>query len=206
MKNQITEMLALQDSMNTQVHPNWRAQSFEWYRAVWVESAELLDHYGWKWWKHQTPDMPQIHLELVDIWHFGLSMLLQERSDTDAIADQITAEFSESLPEHGDFKILLEAFVAVTLAQKNFNVLLFRQLMAAVDLDFEQLHKMYVSKNVLNRFRQDKGYQQGTYIKVWHGREDNEHLSDIIELSSSAPSGQLFQWIYDQLAERYATL
>lgn len=36
--------------------------------------------------------------------------------------------------------------------------------------------KQYTGKNVLNVFRQDHGYKAGTYIKVWDGREDNEHL------------------------------
>ena len=38
-------MLELQDSMNSKVSADWRAQGFEWYRAIWVECAELLDHH-----------------------------------------------------------------------------------------------------------------------------------------------------------------
>ena len=34
------------------------------------ECSELLDHYGWKWWKHQATDLDQVKLEIVDIWHF----------------------------------------------------------------------------------------------------------------------------------------
>ena len=63
-------------AVDTATHPDWRGQGYPWYRAIWVECAELLDHYGWKWWKHQTPDLEQVQLELVDIWHFGLSDLL----------------------------------------------------------------------------------------------------------------------------------
>jgi len=80
MKQQIALMLTLQDEMNTKVNSDWREQGFEWYRAIWVECAEMLDHYGWKWWKAQAPDMPQVELELIDIWHFGLSDLLQSNS------------------------------------------------------------------------------------------------------------------------------
>ncbi len=53
MKQQLATMLELQNNMNTKVHANWREQQFEWYRAIWIECAELLDHYGWKWWKKQ---------------------------------------------------------------------------------------------------------------------------------------------------------
>jgi dimeric dUTPase (all-alpha-NTP-PPase superfamily) len=67
-------MLELQNAMNTRVHNEWRDQGFEWYRAIWIESAELMDHYGWKWWKHQKPDVEQVKLELIEIWHFGLTL------------------------------------------------------------------------------------------------------------------------------------
>jgi dimeric dUTPase (all-alpha-NTP-PPase superfamily) len=73
-QNQLKVMLELQNAMNTRVHNEWRDQGFEWYRAIWIESAELMDHYGWKWWKHQKPDVEQVKLELIDIWHFGLTL------------------------------------------------------------------------------------------------------------------------------------
>jgi hypothetical protein len=30
-----------------------------------------------------------------------------------------------------------------------------------------------MGKNILNQFRQDHGYKEGIYIKVWNGEEDN---------------------------------
>ena len=86
---QIKIMLDLQNSMNTKVNANWQAQGYEWYRAIWVECAELLDHYGWKWWKKQSPDTEQVALELIDIWHFGLSILLQSGTKPELIIAQI---------------------------------------------------------------------------------------------------------------------
>ncbi|MGB1748130.1 MAG: hypothetical protein ACPHGW_11420, partial [Pseudohongiellaceae bacterium] len=42
--------------------------------------------------------------------------------------------------------------------------------------------------NVLNFFRQDNGYKEGTYRKLWSGREDNEVLVDILQsLDASQP-------------------
>ena len=35
-------------------------------------------------------------------------------------------------------------------------------------------------KNVLNKFRQDNGYKEGTYRKIWNGKEDNVVLSEIL--------------------------
>ncbi|MFT7292895.1 MAG: hypothetical protein ACI87Q_000741, partial [Pseudohongiellaceae bacterium] len=31
-----------------------------------------------------------------------------------------------------------------------------------------------------NFFRQDHGYKDGSYIKIWQGQEDNVHLVDIL--------------------------
>ena len=68
----LEDMAALQAEHNSAVDPAWRTAGLAYYRAIWVECAELLDHFGWKWWKHQVCDEPQVRLELVDIWHFGL--------------------------------------------------------------------------------------------------------------------------------------
>ncbi|MFT5420448.1 MAG: hypothetical protein ACI9D5_001192, partial [Candidatus Endobugula sp.] len=65
MQTQTQVMLDLQEAMNSRVHADWREQEFEWYRAIWIECAELMDHYGWKWWKQQIPDSEQVKLELV---------------------------------------------------------------------------------------------------------------------------------------------
>ena len=52
----------------------------------------------------------------------------------------------------------------------------FATIMHLIEMDFDALYRSYVGKNVLNFFRQDHGYKEGTYVKNWAGREDNEHL------------------------------
>ena len=42
-----------------------------------------------------NPDMEQVRLEVVDIWHFGLSALFEPDADLEALAGQIAAEFME---------------------------------------------------------------------------------------------------------------
>ncbi len=204
MKQQILTMLELQDAMNSKVNENWVDQDFAWYRAIWVECAELLDHYGWKWWKKQTPDADQVKLELVDIWHFGLSILLLESSDEAAIAAAVEQELSKANPS-GDFREDLEVFTLATLQSKGFDVASFATLMAGIDLPFDELYTRYVGKNVLNFFRQDNGYQDGSYRKQWGGKEDNEHLVEAVaELDHSSP---LFKDdLYQALEQRYCVL
>ena len=43
-KSQISQMLTMQDAMNSRVSETWRANNYEWYRAIWGECAEMLDH------------------------------------------------------------------------------------------------------------------------------------------------------------------
>jgi len=49
--NQITEMLYLQSSFNSNVINNWELESLEWSNAIFVESSEAIDSLQWKWWK-----------------------------------------------------------------------------------------------------------------------------------------------------------
>jgi len=204
MKHQLATMLKLQSEMNTKVHADWRQQNFEWYRAIWIECAELLDHYGWKWLKKQTPDVDQIALELVDIWHFGLSILLLSDDSVESISDRVISGF-DGQTGTGDFAVDLEQFTAATLVNKDFDIGGFARLMDGINMDFETLYVGYVGKNVLNFFRQDNGYQDGSYHKQWGGKEDNEHLVDIVaQLDSS--SATFSDELYTQMKAVYQKL
>ena len=176
----VQTMLDLQDKMNTKVHPEWREQGYEWYRAAWIECAELMDHAGYKWWKHAEPDIEQIQLEVVDIWHFGMSALLVGNENTDTLAADIVADLCGEPDASLSLLAASEALASACITSGSFSTAAFLNLMRASDLSFDQLYRMYVGKNVLNFFRQDHGYKDGSYIKVWDGREDNEHLSDIL--------------------------
>ena len=204
MKQQLATMLELQGDMNTKVHAEWRDQDFEWYRAIWVECAELLDHYGWKWWKKQTPDVDQIALELVDIWHFGLSLLLLSGDSVETISNRVIKDF-DGQQGSDDFAIDLEEFTAQTLVTKEFDIAGFARLMDGIKMDFETLYVGYVGKNVLNFFRQDNGYQDGSYHKQWGGKEDNEHLVEIVaQLDTAAATFK--DDLYSQMQSTYQRL
>lgn len=201
MKHQLITMLELQNRMNSKVHPRWRQQQFAWYRAVWTECAELMDHHGWKWWKQQTPELDQIQLEIVDIWHFGMSIRLQENEDVEAVAGLIESQW-RNIGSSNDFLQAVELLATDTLSQKSFSIPLFCQLMQLADMDISSLFQRYVGKNVLNFFRQDHGYKDGTYIKIWQGKEDNEHLADILAMLD--PTAEDYQEaVYSALEHRY---
>mgnify|MGYP001813404630 CR=1 FL=1 len=197
-------MLELQDAMNSRINPDWRTAGNEWYRAVWIECAEMLDHYGWKWWKHQQPDMEQVILEIVDIWHFILSDLLEAQTDVELIADQLL-DYFEQQHEQQDIRLAIEALARQTLDKKAAAVQEFSELLAAASLSLDDLYRGYIGKNVLNFFRQDHGYKQGSYHKLWGGREDNEYLVETAaQLDSDSPTFQ--QDLYDALEGHYTAL
>lgn len=202
MKRQIVTMLEMQDAMNTRVHPEWRSQDYEWYRAIWIESAELLDHYGWKWWKKQGIDRDQVVLELIDIWHFGLSILLGSGQSPEEIAANVETQLLREQPETTDFRLDVEQFALETLRSRGFDVYSFARLMAAVGLSFDALYASYVGKNVLNFFRQDHGYKEGSYIKLWAGKEDNQHLVEVLE-SLDPRRDDFREAVYLGLSTRY---
>jgi dimeric dUTPase (all-alpha-NTP-PPase superfamily) len=203
-QTQLQVMLDLQEAMNSRVHQHWREQGFEWYRAIWIECAELMDHYGWKWWKKQSLDNEQVKLELIDIWHFGLSVLLTKGVTAEEIAVTLTRSLS-STPAPTDFRLALETFAADSLTTQAFSIEKFSSLLVAIDLSFDDLYVGYVGKNILNFFRQEHGYKDGSYQKQWDGREDNEHLVDIVKTLD--PSTMDFKNVlYECLEKRYQAL
>lgn len=201
MKQQFLTMLQLQDDMNTRVHPDWRRQGYSWPRAIWIECAELMDHHGWKWWKKQTADREQVVLELIDIWHFGLSVLLQGEPDKNRLAMQLQAALAAPEVE-ADFLGSVEAFAGVALVHGRFDAARFAGLLQQMDVSSNDLYQSYVGKNVLNFFRQDNGYKEGHYHKVWHGKEDNVHLVEVLA-SLDLQSATYRDDIYRALVERY---
>ncbi len=101
-----------------------------------------------------------------------------------------------------EFREAVEHFAASTLQTRSFDVAAFSSLMLISGLSFERLFSSYVAKNVLNIFRQDHGYKDGSYVKTWAGKEDNEHLMEVLaELDGADYSAKR---IYSELEQRYS--
>ena len=169
MLQQLTTMLEMQDRMNRKVHPDWINQQFAWYRALWIECGELIEHYGYKWWKHQQPAWGHV----------------------------------PAPPQTMELREAVEALAGRALVGREFPVGHFWSLLQAAGMTPDELFTAYVGKNVLNFFRQDHGYKDGSYRKTWQGREDNEHLAELLgQLDSRSP--RYADELYGALAARYA--
>lgn len=208
-------MLSLQSRMNAKVDPAWVEKGFPYLRAVVIEAAEAIEHHGWKWWKKQECDLPQLQMEIIDIWHFILSqILLNTQGDEEQAAvflltaaasvdSQSAVNFDGAQYTLDTLNLLekLELLIGLSAA-KRIDIALFQGIMLECQLDWDALFRQYVSKNVLNFFRQDFGYKEGTYQKLWHGREDNEHLVELMDsLNATDPSYP--ELLYQGLVDRY---
>jgi len=173
MRNKLEKMIALQDSVNKVVHAEWKTQGFSWHRAIWLEAAEAMEWTDYKWWKKTEDNIPQIKLELVDIWHFLLSELIQED-----LHISLPTESNRSVVQ---LKEALESIAQQALNKNTADLLeVFYDIIASLGMSFDELYRVYIGKNVLNRFRQDHGYKDGTYLKTWGGVEDNARLEEIL--------------------------
>tara|TARA_R110001592_G_scaffold217488_17_gene471312 strand:- start:655 stop:1167 length:513 start_codon:yes stop_codon:yes gene_type:complete len=166
------------------------------------ECITQKDHYGYKWWKKQQPDLAQVQLEVVDIWHFGMSALFKKGVNIETLADDILVSLEGHIGAGLGVLEATEALAEYCLRTKGFSVPLFWDLITAAELSFDDLYKQYVGKNVLNFFRQDHGYKDGSYIKIWQGQEDNVHLVDILA-SADIQSLNFADDVYQGLAARY---
>ena len=194
LREQASTMLSLQMSMNTKVDPDWLAARYPYLRAVAIEGAEAIEHHGWKWWKKQEKDLPQLQMELIDIWHFILSEILLRNSGNvdaslaalmillDSANTQKIIDFDDQQYSIDELDLLtkLELLIALSVVRR-IELSLFQSIMSKCQIGWLDLYRQYVGKNVLNMFRQDHGYKDGSYQKIWDGREDNEYLVEIID-------------------------
>ena len=225
--NKILTMLKLQQALNDATNGiGWekgitdKGKRIDWRRCALLEAAEMIDSYPWKHWKdiNAMPDRDNIRIEAVDIWHFVLSEMLRigklKGLDHHFIALLIEATDAykriakgkkRGFTSHYDEIEAIEDFIA-TLFEENLTIeKLFEEyvkLTEVADLNLDQLYALYVGKNILNRFRQDHGYKEGTYTKVWGGKEDNVVMQSILQCKPDITPDEL----YRELQERYHTI
>ena len=215
--DKILQMLELQQELNDATNGlGWEdgmtknGKPIDWKRCTYLECAELIESYPWKHWKNidARPDYANIKIEAVDIWHFIMSQGLEDykRGDLGSIetlANNINSltnfvTFSGEVKEH--FKDYYEQIAVVEILMKT----LFcggstEKLMAAFinvamqsGLNLDTLYTLYVGKNILNQFRQDHGYKEGTYIKIWNGEEDNVTMQRVLEENENVTPDELY--------------
>ena len=199
-ESKISTMITMQDDLNNKINPEWKVQKYDWQRCIMVELAELMDHFGYKFWKKQNADLNQCKLEVLDIFHFWLSHNIANNKAEDFLflVNNYSRKSSE-IPQYTDEDIRLKIDAMISkAADKRF---LTADMIELIDLfmDFNNLYEFYFAKNCLNIFRQENGYKTGEYIKNWNGKEDNEVLMEIIAVHGYEPL-----IVFKELKKNYA--
>lgn len=212
--NMLNSIFRMQDEMNTvAIGENWKNEAQDWRLAMALESAELIESMPWKWWKNSEADIDNAKVETVDILHFAISLFTVEMGDNASSIERLMIRLEEdSLSRDsvldGDDEIVENAKLLMrqTLDLTNAEDILVSvvNLSYALGMDWISLSKLYTGKNVLNKFRQDNGYKEGTYTKTWNGEEDNVYMQNSV--SSIALDENFGEELYATLTVAYEAL
>ncbi|MDD2791120.1 MAG: dUTP diphosphatase [Sulfurimonas sp.] len=192
-----------------------------WRRCIYMECAEMIDSFSWKHWKniHQEPDWANHQIEVVDVWHFIISLAIENytktfRGTVDTLALNVSqlsgftkvSQKSELFADQESIIAKVEELMLLSLEKGELKLEAlfenFFDLVLMSGLDLETLYRLYVGKNILNQFRQDNGYKDGSYIKVWNGEEDNVVMKRIWEENADIKPDML----YRELTKNYLAL
>jgi len=222
--DKILQMLELQQQLNDTTNGlGWEdgmtknGKPINWKRCTYLECAELIESYPWKHWKNidAKPDYANIKIEAVDIWHFIMSQGLEDYKRGDLGSIDTLARNINDLPNFSTFtgnikenykdyyeqiavaEILMKTLFCEGSTEKLMEAFIDVAIQSGLNLD--ALYKLYVGKNILNKFRQDHGYKEGTYIKIWNGEEDNVTMQRVLEENDTITPEEL----YDTLEAAY---
>ncbi len=226
--DKILLMLQLQAQLNDATNgEKWtngvtkNGKVINWKRCIYMECAEMVDSFSWKHWKsiNKEPDWDNLQIEVVDVWHFIMSLAIENYSkllkggiEDLAINISNLESFStidtknELFASQDEVILKVENIIRISLDKQSFDldalIREFFDLVLMSGLDLETLYRLYVGKNILNQFRQDNGYKDGSYIKVWNGDEDNVIMKKLWEEDASIKP----EVLYKELAKLYIAL
>jgi hypothetical protein len=221
-------MLQLQAQLNDATNgEDWTkgvtkaGKTINWKRCIYMECAEMIDSFSWKHWKniHKEPDWENLQIEVVDVWHFIISLAIEDYSQqlkggiedlalnisqlqSFDIIDVQNSHFASQDEVIAKVENIMRLSLSETIFDIEKLIAEFFDLVVMSGLDLETLYRLYVGKNILNQFRQDNGYKDGSYIKVWNGEEDNVVMKRVWEDDANiAPDA-----LYRELTKLYLAL
>lgn len=226
--DKILLMLQLQNQLNDATNgEEWvkgitkNGKSINWKRCIYMECAEMVDSFAWKHWKaiDKEPDWANHQIEVVDVWHFIMSLAIENYtvmmkggvedlainiSELEAFSkiDRSNKTFSQPSEIIAKVENLIRLSISIEELELEKMISEFFELVFMSGLDLESLYRLYVGKNILNQFRQDNGYKDGSYIKVWNGEEDNTVMKRIWETNANIKPDTL----YEELHKVYTAL
>jgi len=226
--DKILLMLQLQNQLNDATNgEEWvkgvtkNGKTINWNRCIYMECAEMVDSFSWKHWKsiNQEPDWDNLQIEVIDVWHFIMSLAIEDYNKNlkggieDLAINLSSQENFASIDTDGarfatqnEVIAKVENIIRLSLSENSLDleklVSEFFDLVVMGGLNLQTLYRLYVGKNILNQIRQDNGYKDGSYIKIWNGEEDNVVMKRLWEEDANLKP----ETLYKELTKLYLAL
>lgn len=216
-RQKLIDIINLQNNLNINTSgKNWTSgitnknRKIDWLRCIRMELAEFIDSFPWKHWKdiNGKIDIDNAKIELVDILHFVLSYIIATNNSSEENIKRYTCIIKNLNEEFKFNELCIDSIIekAEELQRATFddkeaiNIFeIFFELSYLFNLQFEELFNLYIGKNVLNEFRQNNGYKEGKYIKIWDNKEDNVVMQEILASLDNVSYINL----YNELEDKY---
>lgn len=173
---QLRQIVKMQNELNEATITDWINKGLDWDSAILVEVAEAIDSTDWKWWKAGETDLVNLKIEAIDILHFLISKALVQYRDEELIAKQLSDMASRLKPSTQPAKAWLKQVALYTLENKvTLAMQALLDLFMTLEMDVAAIFEAYITKNLLNHYRQERGYKDAAanYPKIIDGEEDN---------------------------------
>lgn len=207
--------------------------TINWELCLVDEIMELINSVPWKHWTdiNKEIDTENIKIELVDILHFIISEVMSKYNSKDVVKQLANSSLLTDIM--GVVKVgrrdittkniktdtvisysmeLLRCVVnkhnAIELLKTYFKLI--KEINdVVIQFNLVDVYRLFLGKAVLNRFRYNHGYKDGTYKKLWNGVEDNKYIIDLVSgidnelLFKPLTSSKLDTELYSKLEEKY---
>jgi len=191
-------------------------RKINWMRCVRQETSELIDSFNWKHWKdiNKKDDIYNAKVELVDIIHFMISQSLladikpknvwsnfvrtYNTKDTIVELSETIIEDSFNIDYNNDKDVCCTDNVNRYFIYSIWKVI--ATIAYKLDFTLDDIYELYMTKNILNIFRQNNGYKDGTYLKLWgeNNIEDNVILSELMYFINNEETDEFYGMKFDK--------
>jgi hypothetical protein len=212
------ETVELQKAFNERVAPGWQLdihqKKYNYWMAILDETVEVLNSKHWKWWKNGTKmgevDWDNIQVELIDLFHFILSIAIQHDSESIIFTQLVNVEinkdemYKNKIKNDSFFNDFWDNFLmAVQMKNLPLVAIYWVEFWYRAGGNAERLFMEYRIKVALNNIRQEFGYgSANNYQKMWIDVDTGQKVEDNVIAWKIAKDLELSTNLADEITER----